>query len=342
MPRVRAAGCNGQGVVIAGADTGYEWDHPALKSHYRGWDGARVAHAYNWHDAIHVGDAINSCGLDMQAPCDENGHGTHTAGTFAGGDGGSNQIGVAPGAKWIGCLNMDAGKGTPARYSECMQWMLAPTDLTGANPNPDIAPGVISNSWSCVPEEGCTAGNEIKSAVDNVVAGGIFFAAAAANDGPSCGSITDPPATYDSAFVVGATDSSDRMASFSSRGPARGVTLIRPDASAPGVGVRSSWNNSSCNTISGTSMATPQVAGAAALLMSLDPALKGRPEQIAQLLRGTAQRQHISDAYNAGCGGLTMANWPNYQAGYGRIDAWSAVSKADTLFEDGLDETPSG
>ncbi|MEO7064715.1 MAG: S8 family serine peptidase [Dokdonella sp.] len=341
-PQVWAAGFNGQGVVIAGEDTGYQWDHPALKSHYRGWDGANADHDYNWHDAIHLGSAANSCGLDMQAPCDDNGHGTHTAGTFAGDDGGSNQVGVAPGAKWIGCRNMDAGDGTPARYIECMEWMLAPTDLAGANPNPDLAPDVISNSWGCVPSEGCTAGDEIKPAVDNLVAGGIFFAAAAANDGPSCGSITDPPAIYDSAFIVGATDSSDRMASFSSRGPVSGVLLIRPDASAPGVSVRSSWKGSGYNTISGTSMATPHVAGAAALLMSVNPALKGHPDQVGQILRDTARRQGITDPSNTGCGGLTMATWPNYQAGYGRIDAWAAAIKADTLFKDGFDETPSG
>lgn len=340
-PQVWAVGFNGQGVVIAGEDTGYQWDHPALKPHYRGWDGTNAVHDYNWHDAIHVGDAANNCGVDMQAPCDDYGHGTHTAGTFAGGDAG-NPIGVAPGAKWIGCRNMDDGDGTPARYIECMQWMLAPTDLGGANPNSDLAPEVVSNSWGCVPSEGCTAGDEIKPAVDNLVAGGIFFAAAAANDGPSCGSITSPPAIYDSAFVVGATDSSDRMANFSSRGPVSGVTLIRPDASAPGVSVSSSWNNGGYKTISGTSMATPHVAGVAALLMSVNPALKGHPDQVGQLLRDTAKRQGITDTYNTGCGGLSMATWPNYQAGYGRIDAWSAAIKADTQFKDAFDETPPG
>lgn len=337
-PRVWAAGFNGQGVVIAGQDTGYKWDHPALKPHYRGWNGTSVNHNYNWHDAIHFGDAPNNCGVDVPSPCDDNGHGTHTAGTFAGGDGGSNQIGVAPGATWIGCRNMDAGEGTPARYIECMQWLLAPTDLAGGNADPALAPDVISNSWACPTSEGCTSGNELKTAVDNLVAGGIFFAAAAGNAGPSCGTIGDSPAIYDSAFVVGATNSTDKLAGFSSRGPVASSGLFRPDAAAPGVSVRSAWNDGSYNTISGTSMATPHVAGAAALLMSVNPALKGHPDKVGDILRETAVRQGVTDPNNSGCGGLTMAQWPNYQGGFGRIDAWAAAAKADTVFADGFDE----
>ncbi|MEO7432400.1 MAG: S8 family serine peptidase [Dokdonella sp.] len=327
-PAVWALGYTGQGVVIAGEDTGYKWDHVVLKPQYRGWDGTTADHNYNWHDAIHAGAAANSCGFDMQAPCDDNGHGTHTAGTFAGSDGGSNQTGVAPGAKWIGCRNMDAGDGTPATYIECIEWMMAPTDLAGANPDPDRAPDVVSNSWGCIPSEGCTAGDEIKTAVDNIVAGGIFFAAAAANDGPGCSSITSPPAIYDSAFVVGATDSSDAMAGFSSRGPVLASSLIRPDVSGPGVNVRSAWKSGGYNTISGTSMATPHIAGAAALLMSVKPELKGHPDQVGELLRASATRQGITDPGNSGCGGLTMADWPNYQAGYGRVDVYAAAQLA--------------
>lgn len=336
-PGVWAAGFNGQGVVIAGEDTGYQWDHPALKSHYRGWDGVNADHNYNWHDSIHAGSAANNCGFDTPAPCDDHGHGTHTAGTFAGGDSGTNQIGVAPGAKWIGCRNMDAGDGTPARYIECMQWLLAPTDLNDANPNPNLAPDVVSNSWGCVRSEGCTVGTEIEAAVNNVVAGGIFFAAAAGNGGAICSSITAPPAIYNASFVVGATDSNDAMASFSSRGPVSGGRKVRPDVSAPGVTVRSAWIGSSYHTISGTSMATPHVAGAAALLMSVNTALKGHPDQVANLLRNTAVINGVTDPSNTGCGGLTMADRPNYQVGYGRIDVYAAAIAADTIFKDGVD-----
>jgi subtilisin family serine protease len=219
-----------------------------------------------------------------------------------------------------------------------MQWMLAPTNLAGGNPDPDLAPDVISNSWGCIPSEGCTVGDEIEAAVDNVVAGGIFFAVAAANDGPSCSTITDPPAIYDASFVVGATDSQDSMAGFSSRGPVVGIDLIRPDLSAPGVNVRSAWNDGGYATISGTSMATPHVAGAAALVVAINPALKGDPARVGEILRETTVTEGITDPSNSGCGGLTMDDWPNYQAGYGRLDAWAAVKLADTFLADGFDD----
>ena len=124
-PDVWALGFTGQGVVVAGQDTGIDWDHPALKGHYRGWDGANASHDYNWHDSIH--DAVgNPCGNDSPVPCDDHGHGTHTIGTVVGDDGAGNQIGMAPGAKWIGCRNMASGIGTPARYLECFEFFLAP------------------------------------------------------------------------------------------------------------------------------------------------------------------------------------------------------------------------
>src|SRR5215211_227352 len=125
-PQVWSLGFTGQDIVVAGADTGIRWTHNALKPHYRGWDGQNPDHDYNWHDSIH--DSVsNPCGNDSTEPCDDNGHGTHTVGTMVGDDGAGNQIGMAPGANWIGCRNMASGIGTPARYIECMEWFLAPT-----------------------------------------------------------------------------------------------------------------------------------------------------------------------------------------------------------------------
>lgn len=343
-PEVWADGHDGSGVVIAGQDTGYDWDHPALKSHYRGWDGSSAIHDHNWHDAIHDASG-NSCGNDAMEPCDDHGHGTHTAGTFAGGTG-SNVIGVAPGAKWIGCRNMASGWGTPARYIECMEWFLAPTDLDGNDPDPDLAPHVINNSWGCPPEEGCTVGDELADAVDTLVDAGIFFVASAGNDGSGgaggCGTIFSPPAIHDSAFVVGSTTSSDRMSTFSSRGPVPGSALIRPDVSAPGSGIRSAVPGGGYGDMSGTSMAGPHVAGAAALVMSANPALQGNPVAVAQILRETAVP---IDTQGQSCGGIGADEWPNHVAGYGRIDAYAAVMAAmayvdDGIFEDGFDGAP--
>jgi subtilisin family serine protease len=105
-PQVWALGFTGQGIVVGSADTGVRWTHNALKPHYRGWDGQNVEHDYNWHDAVH--DSVgNPCGNDSPEPCDDNGHGSHTTGTAIGDDGMGNQIGMAPGAKWIACRNID-------------------------------------------------------------------------------------------------------------------------------------------------------------------------------------------------------------------------------------------
>jgi serine protease AprX len=330
-PKVWAKGVTGKGVTIAGEDTGYQWDHPALKLQYRGWKGGSADHNYNWHDSIHVPNG--SCPADSPAPCDDQGHGTHTAGTFAGDDHGDNQIGVAPGAKWIGCRNMNAGVGSPATYIECMQWMLAPTNLKGKNPDPDQAPDVVSNSWTCPPSEGCTVGDELRKAVNQVNNGGILFVAAAANSGPSCSTITDPPAIYANSFDIGATDSSDRLAGFSSRGPVlkdsgEQMKKIKPDVSAPGVNVYSSYPPNSYASLSGTSMATPHTAGAAALLMSAVPALKGHPNAVARLLRKTATTDGVTDPVNQTCGGTSNLDWPNYMVGHGRIDVYAAYLAA--------------
>ena len=128
-PGVWALGFTGQNIVVASADTGVRWTHNALKPHYRGWDGVTADHDYNWHDSIHSGGGV--CGPDSPQPCDDFFHGSHTTGTAIGADGGANQIGMAPGAKWIGCRNMDQGVGTPARYIECMEFFLAPYPVGG-------------------------------------------------------------------------------------------------------------------------------------------------------------------------------------------------------------------
>ena len=142
-PDVWALGFRGQGITVGGADTGERWTHNALKPHYRGWDGVAADHNYNWHDAIH--DSIgNPCGNDSPFPCDDNGHGTHTIGTAIGDDNMGNQIGMAPGAKWIGCRNMDQGNGTPARYLECMEWFLAPYPIGGGQGDPLKAPDITA------------------------------------------------------------------------------------------------------------------------------------------------------------------------------------------------------
>ena len=326
-PALWAAGFTGQGIVIAGADTGYAWSHPALKAAYRGWNGVSANHNYHWHDAIHTGGGV--CGANSPVPCDDGSHGTHTMGTMVGDDGAGTQIGVAPGARWIGCRNMDQGNGTPATYTECFQWFLAPTDLSDSNPDPAKAPHVINNSWACPPFEGCTDVNALKSVVEAVRAAGILVVASAGNRGSSgCGSVDWPPATYEASFSVGASNGGsavDAMADFSSRGPVTvdGSNRLKPDIVAPGVGVISSIPGGGYGAMSGTSMAGPHVVGAAALLMSAHPELIGNPDAIIRTFKRTAVR-HVSAM---GCGSIATTV-PNNEYGWGRIDVAAAHTNA--------------
>jgi subtilisin family serine protease len=311
-----AMGFTGEGVVIAGQDTGYDWDHPALVSAYRGWDGSSADHDHNWHDAIHSGGG--SCGADSPGPCDDGSHGTHTMGTMVGDDGGANRIGVAPGARWIGCRNMDQGWGTPATYAECFEWFLAPTDGAGANPDPSKAPHVINNSWVCPPVEGCSY-DTLATIVANVREAGIVVVASAGNSGSDCSTIDDPPALYADSFSVGATSSSDAIAGFSSRGPVTidGSGRTKPDVSAPGVGIRSSTPNGNYGSSSGTSMAGPHVAGLVALLLDARPDLAGKVDEIETLI----ERSALPRTSGQTCGDVPGTDVPNNTFGHGRVDA---------------------
>jgi subtilisin family serine protease len=326
-PSVWAMTFRGQGVVVGGQDTGYDWDHPALINQYRGWEDGQAEHDYNWHDAIHSGGGI--CGSDSTEPCDDHNHGTHTMGIMVGDDGGSNQIGVAPGAKWIGCRNMDRGVGTPATYSECYQWFIAPTDLNDANSDPSKAPDVINNSWSCPPSEGCTEPDILLAVVDNVRAAGILTVHSAGNSGSSCSSVNAPAAIYDSSFTVGATNISDLITTYSSRGPVTvdGSMRLKPDVSAPGGdgsgGIRSSIPGGGYATFIGTSMAAPHVAGLAALLMSADPTLAGRVDEIERTMETTAIPKTTSQT----CGAIGGNQVPNNTYGYGLVDSRAATAE---------------
>lgn len=331
-------GFTGQGVVIGGQDTGYDWDHPALINQYRGWDGASANHNYRWHDAIHVDNA--TCLGDSPEPCDDFGssHGTHTMGTMVGNDlaptadgwpsAAANAIGVAPGAQWIGCRNMNEGYGTPDSYAECYEWFVAPYPLGGdpmTDGDPGKAPHVINNSWGCPPSEGCSP-DTLEAVVNNVRAAGIVTVHSAGNEGfGGCNTVQNPAATYPASFSVGATDINDNIASFSSRGPSTFDGGLKPNISAPGFGIRSATKPDAFNQIygsnSGTSMAAPHVAGLIALLISANPSLAGDVDGIEAILAGTAVPRTTSQ----GCGGDTPTSVPNHVYGYGRINARQAI-----------------
>ncbi len=326
-------GIDGKGVVVGGQDTGYEWKVSPLKTKYAGYqDSANVDHNYHWHDAIKTRQfpdtLLNPCGYNVQEPCDDNNHGTHTMGTMVGQDT-ANVIGVAPGAKWIACRNMDRGWGKPSSYMDCFEWFLAPYDLKGENPDPTKAPHVINNSWYCSVEEGCNPSNFelMEEIVKNLKASGVVVVVSAGNSGgQGCGSVTGPPAFFEPSFSVGASNILDEIAGFSSRGPVviDSSFRLKPNVTAPGVGVRSVLRNGGFAAFSGTSMAGPHVAGLVALMISANPKIAGHVQIIEDIIEATARPTLSAQD----CGDFPGAQVPNAVFGYGIVNALEAVKQA--------------
>jgi serine protease AprX len=328
---VWALGYRGQNVIVAGQDTGYDWEHPALKPKYRGWNTAtnKADHNYNWHDAIHPDTTKNPCGYDRKTPCDDHSHGTHTMGTMLGAYD-TLTVGVSPDSKWIAARNMDRGDGTLQSYTECFQWFLAPTDTLNKNPSPSKAPHVMNNSWYCSESEGCNKSNFLimEKAMNACRAAGIVVVVSAGNSGSSCSSVTGPPAFFSQSFSVGATRSDDTIAGFSSRGPVLidSSGRMKPNVSAPGVTVLSTVPGGGFQESgwSGTSMAGPHVAGVVALMISANPKLAGKVDTIERIIEQTAKPMRTTQ----NCGTIAGTNVPNHTYGFGRIDALAAVKRA--------------
>ncbi|MGW6685210.1 S8 family serine peptidase [Streptomyces sp. NPDC054961] len=299
-------GVRGEGIVVANIDSGVDYTHPAVAGQYRGKsaDGA-YDHNYNWFDPAGV--------CPGSAPCDNNDHGTHTMGTMVGDDGGANRIGVAPGARWIAAKGCETTSCSEASLLAAGQWIVAPTDLHGQNPRPDLAPHVVNNSW------GGTGGDTwYQEIVDTWRAAGIFPAFSNGNSGPGC-TTSGSPGDYASSYSSGAFDINGAIASFSSRGAGPGG-ILKPNIAAPGVNVRSSVPGGGYESFSGTSMASPHTAATVALLWSAAPALVGDIAQTEALLDGTAL-----DTDSSQCGGTTA---DNNVFGEGKLDALAAVTAA--------------
>lgn len=336
-PQVWEMGIQGAGIVVASQDTGVEWDHPALKARYRGWDAgsSTASHVYNWLDAFGVDSTrqfrcAGEAATNAQIPCDDHGHGTHTVGTMLGDATTMSDtvIGMAPEAEWIGCRNMAGGVGTPASYAACFEFFLAPYPQGGdpfVDGKPEFAPHIINNSWGCPPSEGCDDPNILKQVVETSRAAGQFVAASAGNTGNGCSTVQDPIAIYDAVFTVGAFGEGGGMAGFSSRGPVTidGSGRLKPDIAAPGVGVRSATRGGGMSLLSGTSMASPHIAGAVALLWSAFPELNGDVDATEGILR-----QSATGVPTDTCGNPNLFVSPNALFGAGRLDVQRAVVRA--------------
>ncbi|CRK58561.1 Copper binding protein, plastocyanin/azurin family [Alloactinosynnema sp. L-07] len=301
-------GVQGEGIVVGNIDSGVQFDHPALAAKYRGNTGAGTFdHNYNWFDPSRV--------CAGGTPCDNNGHGTHTMGTMVGGDG-ANQIGVAPGARWIAAKGCESNSCSEAALLASGQWMLAPTDSTNANPRPDLRPHVVNNSWGS--SNGGAVDLWYSATVNAWRAAGIFPSFSNGNAGPNCNT-SGSPGDYSASYSSGAFDINGVIASFSSRGPGQNGD-VKPNLAAPGVSVRSSIPGNGYAANSGTSMASPHTSGTVALMWSSAPTLVGDIARTEELLNDTAV-----DVDNLTCGGTAD---DNNVFGEGKLDAYAAVDRS--------------
>ena len=310
-------GVTGAGIVVGQGDSGADGTHPELRDSYRGNTAAGPAgNDYNWLDPWN----------GTAAPTDVGGHGTHTLATAVG-----QTVGIAPGATWIGCVNLARNLGNAPRYLDCLQFLLAPYPQGGdplTEGRPDLGAHVLNNSWGCPPQEGCDSG-ALLPAARGLRAAGVFVVASAGNDGPTCSTINGALALYDEVFTVGAVDELRQPADFSSRGPVTidGSGRIKPDIAAPGVAITSAIPGDLYTDYDGTSMAGPHVVGVVALLWSANPALIGDIDRTEQILTETAVPLTTQSVAGPLCGELLTAR-PNNFVGYGVVNALAAVRRA--------------
>jgi subtilisin family serine protease len=282
-------GIEGEGVTVGLLDTGWA-DHPELRG--------RVILSKDFVSDYHYNQ-----------PNDGNGHGSHCLGTIGGGSLGGKSIGVAPKVKFIvGKIFSDSGSTSLVKIMRAMQWIADPD----GNPDTVDHPRVISNSWG-----GGQGSQEAEQEMWDIVTTwrelGIVPVFAAGNSGDDEDTV-GTPGGYPHAFAIGATDDEDAIAYFSSRGPITwgDQQYVKPDVSAPGVDILSLNKDSGYTLMSGTSMATPHVAGVVALILQANPDLS--VSDIEGILRDTAIDQ----------GEPGMDN----DYGQGRVDAFAAVSAA--------------
>ncbi|WP_048600647.1 S8 family serine peptidase [Rubeoparvulum massiliense] len=302
-PSAWAMGIDGTGTVVANLDTGVDINHPAVQRMWRGYDanGNVVNPELSWYDAHSRRGGL---------PTDTDGHGTHTMGTMVGAEpDGSNQIGVAPGAKWIAVRVFNPST-TDAILLDGGQWIIAPRDAQG-NLHPELAPDVVNNSWGGGPGMDEWYRPMVQAWRDAQIFPEFSAGNTRAGNPGGPGSVANP-ANYPESFATGATDINNKLASFSLQGPSP-YGELKPEVVAPGVAVRSSIPGGGYANYNGTSMAGPHTTALAALLLQANPSLT--VDDLEEIIVNTATP-------------LTDANFPeapNNGYGHGIINAEAAV-----------------
>ncbi|MBP9121699.1 MAG: S8 family serine peptidase [Ignavibacteriaceae bacterium] len=272
-------GITGQGTLVMGEDTGVRHTHVAIAAR---WRGNFVPANQAWLDP--------AGGTTTPSDCD--GHGTHTVGTMVGRSATGDTVGVAPDAQWIAAKTICSGNST-SNHLAAFQWATNPDGNPATTTDMPIS---INNSWYD-PETVNQCAGQYVQLFNAVEATGIAICFSAGNSGPNPSTITMPKnintnevnvfamAAIDGAAFAGGNN--NPIASFSSRGPSScggtGALLIKPEVSAPGVNVRSAYGSgdNSYSSLDGTSMASPHVAGAIALLKQAFPSLTGHQLKMA-------------------------------------------------------------
>ena len=330
---VWALGIDGAGLVVANIDTGVRYSHQALIGQYRGNNGGTFDHNYSWWDPY---------GDHPTLPADDNGHGSHTMGTMVGDDGGSNQIGIAPGAEWMACRGCNTSSCTDVALLGCGQFIAAPTDLTGNNPDPDMRPNAVNNSWG---DCETTYDSWYEGPINAWLAAGvypIFSNGNASNCGysspPGLNTVGNPARSGNVTGVGSSGEQNGQYASHSNWGPTDNLDTVnpvdtfanmKPQVLAPGVSIRSSTPGSDTeyqDGWSGTSMSAPHVTGLIALIWQAAPCLIGNYAATENLIESTA----VDIVYDDGST-LTSTNFPNFATGWGEIDALAAVNTASAM-----------
>jgi len=306
----------GEGVTSSNIDTGVLYTHEALVSNYRGNLGGSYDHDYNWLDPR--GQVI---------PFDNNGHGTHTMGTLAGSR--TSGVGVAPGTKWIAAKGCASSSCSNADLIASAEWVVCPTEQGGSGEDCTRGADLVSNSWG-----GGRGSTTFLTYIQAWVDAGSVPLFSQGNSGSAC-STANSPGDLGLVIGIGSTNLNDALSSFSSRGPGLGTAnfpLQKPDISAPGEAVRSSYptTNTAYATLSGTSMACPHVAGLVALMLSANPSLS--VDEVRDIINETAETSlSPPNGGQTTCNGVAWNNVPSYHYGYGRIDAAAAVLRSKSF-----------